>query len=85
MYRIARLIIMLTREMPDNIGDCMSLNAANSRKNPENYVFFIAHMFHMFGEPDEEDPNAPWSIPTQWDFQLGLGNNAIYGAFSNPR
>ncbi|KZL84644.1 hypothetical protein CI238_12874, partial [Colletotrichum incanum] len=67
-----------------DIGECMNLNAAKSRTNPENYVFFIAHMYHMFGVPDEDEPDAPWSIPTQWDFQTTLGDDPVYGAFSNP-
>ncbi|KAK8122175.1 hypothetical protein PG984_010845 [Apiospora sp. TS-2023a] len=67
-----------------DIAACLSL--ANSQPgmaqvNPENYIFFIAHMYHLRGE----DGNEPWSIPTQWDFKImGRGRNRILGAFRNP-
>ncbi|KAM7214628.1 hypothetical protein V8F06_010027 [Rhypophila decipiens] len=38
-----------------------------AQRNPESYVFYIAHMFHLFGKPDG---NEPWSIPKNWDFHI---------------
>lgn len=46
--------------------------------NPENYVFFIAHMYHMFGVRDEQHP---WSIEKQWDFAFtDKSRDRIFGA-----
>lgn len=33
-----------------------------AQETPEIFIFFIAHMFHMLGE---EDGNEPWSVPIQ--------------------
>jgi len=72
---------MLTLCREDRIADC--LNLANSdfesaQTNPESYVFFIAHMYHMLGA---EDGNQPWSIHRNWDFELMMmGEKRIYGA-----
>ncbi|KAM7200806.1 hypothetical protein V8F33_003737 [Rhypophila sp. PSN 637] len=38
-----------------------------AESNPESYVFFIGHMYHLFGKPDG---NQPWSIPKNWDFRI---------------
>jgi hypothetical protein len=64
--------------MAADLGECIGFNAATKRKNPENYVFFIAHMNHLFGEPDG---NQPWSIGRNWDFAV-QGNARIFGAVS---
>ncbi|KAL2872835.1 uncharacterized protein BJX67DRAFT_20775 [Aspergillus lucknowensis] len=64
-----------------DIASCLNLAnsaASSAQANPENYVFFIAHMYHMRGDADG---NEPWSIPTHWDFELmGAGQNRVYGA-----
>lgn len=64
-----------------DIAECLNLansNPADARVNPENYVFFIAHMYHMRGEPDDDQP---WSIQKQWDFAFTrVGGSRIYGA-----
>ncbi|KAL2867619.1 uncharacterized protein BJX67DRAFT_380966 [Aspergillus lucknowensis] len=70
---------VLTSDVND-IGTCLNLASQPqlAQANPENYVFFISHMYHILGE---EDDNEPWSIPTNWDFQLmGNGQNRIFGA-----
>ncbi|KAL3425262.1 hypothetical protein PVAG01_02053 [Phlyctema vagabunda] len=68
-----------------DIAACMNLVRSNenqARVNPENYVFFIAQMFHTFGT---DQGNEPWSIPTRWSFGFsGDGGNRIYGA-TQPR
>ncbi|KAH8585528.1 hypothetical protein B0O99DRAFT_154103 [Bisporella sp. PMI_857] len=65
-----------------DIATCLNLalrNPAAAQANPENYIFFIAHMFHKYGTPDN---NEPWSIQTQWDFHLtGVGGNRVMAAF----
>lgn len=56
--------------MADALTECIDLakkNPAKARLNPENYVFFITHMYHLFGEDEGEDPI---SIPTNWDFRV---------------
>ncbi|GAW12855.1 hypothetical protein ANO14919_022260 [Xylariales sp. No.14919] len=74
-----------TEELYD-IAACINIvnsDVTRARRNPENYIFFIAHMFHMRGEEEGEEP---WSIHTQWDFQLqGLGQNRVMGAFQPPQ
>ncbi|RWA13178.1 hypothetical protein EKO27_g1887 [Xylaria grammica] len=74
-----------TEELYD-IAACINVvssDVTRARRNPENYIFFIAHMFHMRGEEEGEEP---WSIHTQWDFQLqGLGQNRVMGAFHPPQ
>ncbi|KAL2788776.1 hypothetical protein BJX66DRAFT_308231 [Aspergillus keveii] len=64
-----------------DIATCLNLattDPVSAQHNPENYVFFIAHMYHMFGV---EEGNEPWSIHTQWNFDvIGTGQNRIYGA-----
>ncbi|KAL2802027.1 hypothetical protein BJX63DRAFT_438263 [Aspergillus granulosus] len=64
-----------------DIASCLGLattDPESAQANPENYVFFIAHMYHMFGD---EDGDEPWSIHMRWDFKLtGRGRNRIYGA-----
>lgn len=71
--------------LADDIATCLNLaltQPETAQTNPENYVFFIAHMFHMRGEDDGDEP---WSIPRQWDFRFeGQGQNRIFGAFENP-
>jgi hypothetical protein len=62
-----------------DIATCLNLASADpgsARLNPENYVFFIAHMYHMFGA---EEGNEPWSIHTQWNFEI-VGQDRVYGA-----
>ncbi|KDN70775.1 hypothetical protein CSUB01_09792 [Colletotrichum sublineola] len=74
---IAYLIIMLTSDIPDDIAECMKLKPDDAQANPENYVFFIAHMFHKFGEEDEDEP---WSIKKNWDFSMTRSKPYVYGA-----
>ena len=77
---------MLTHDSADDIASSLDLansNAANARANPENYVFFIAHMYHMLAT---DHGNNLWSIPTNWDFSLkGRGANRIYGAIETEQ
>ncbi|KAF6823627.1 hypothetical protein CMUS01_10598 [Colletotrichum musicola] len=61
-----------------DIASCLNLPAVDAQKNPENYIFFIAHMYHLFGESEGTEP---WSIDTNWDFAVrGRGQNRIFGA-----
>ncbi|KAF9873208.1 hypothetical protein CkaCkLH20_09371 [Colletotrichum karsti] len=64
-----------------DIAACQNLARSNPNEaeiNPENYVFFIAHMYHLFGVPDA---NEAWSIPHQWTFRhQGVGQNRVFGA-----
>ncbi|KAK4173150.1 hypothetical protein QBC36DRAFT_61655 [Triangularia setosa] len=66
-----------------DLGACIKLaeqQVQNSRKNIENYIFFIAHMYHLYGEADGEEP---WSIKKNWNFQIEYISNSkdfIYGA-----
>ncbi|KAL7943681.1 hypothetical protein V8C42DRAFT_358930 [Trichoderma barbatum] len=48
-----------------------------ARQNPENYVFFVAHMFHLYGQPDE-------GINANWDFKVSTkpDGNKVYGAIT---
>ncbi|KAK0755767.1 hypothetical protein N5P37_011641 [Trichoderma harzianum] len=50
-----------------NLMTCISwanVNAVNgARKNPENYVFFAAHMFYLYG-------TASQGISKNWDFEI---------------
>ncbi len=64
-------------DLVDDIGSCLNLAGEPSRKNPETYVFFIAHMYHMRGA---DEGNEPWSIPTNWDFKPMGKVNRIFGA-----
>ncbi|CAH0056959.1 unnamed protein product [Clonostachys solani] len=59
-----------------DLGQCISFNAQKKRTNPENYVFFFAHMTHLFGVADG---SQPWSIPNNWDFEI-QGPDRIFGA-----
>ncbi|PNP55969.1 hypothetical protein THARTR1_03906 [Trichoderma harzianum] len=44
--------------------DWANVNAVNwARKNPENYVFFVAHMFYLYG-------TASQGISKNWDFEI---------------
>ncbi|KAI0865291.1 hypothetical protein F4860DRAFT_509835 [Xylaria cubensis] len=64
-----------------DIAACVTLvwaQGETARRNPENYVFFIAHMYHMLGT-DEGD--VPESIRMNWDFAAdGSGQAWVYGA-----
>lgn len=40
-------------------------NPLRARRNPENYVFFVAHMYHLFGTPGDTE-----GIDRQWDFEM---------------
>ncbi|KAK8080202.1 hypothetical protein PG997_008020 [Apiospora hydei] len=64
-----------------DIGSCTNLAAGNAQTNPENYVFFIAHMYHMFGQKDN---NQPWSITTNWDFEVGRENRVLGASSPTP-
>lgn len=65
----------------DDIAEILDLGATAGRKNIENYVFFIAHMYFRFGEANKEAPQDPSSIPTQWDFDVSVQSpNKHYGA-----
>lgn len=73
---------MLTLELwADDIATCMNLankEPNTAQANSENYIFFIAHMYHMLGTPDGGEP---WFIDKQWDFQfVGKGQNRGFGA-----
>lgn len=47
-------------------------------RNPESYVFFVTHMYYLFGEPDG---NSAASIDTNWDFALRtVAGTRIYAA-----
>ncbi|KAM6476473.1 hypothetical protein HDV62DRAFT_247359 [Trichoderma sp. SZMC 28011] len=50
-----------------NLMTCISwanVNAVNgARKNPENYVFFAAHMFYLYGTANQ-------GISKNWDFEI---------------
>ncbi|VBB82073.1 Putative protein of unknown function [Podospora comata] len=65
--------------------DALNLASRRSglaRQNPENYVFFVAHMYHMLGQPEG---NEPWSIGGNWDFRVtGSGSNRLYAATAPP-
>ncbi|KAK8064882.1 hypothetical protein PG994_007520 [Apiospora phragmitis] len=57
---------------------CSNFGAADSQRNPENYVFFVAHMYHMY---DTKDGDEPWSMSTNWDFEpSGRVQNRVLGA-----
>jgi hypothetical protein len=61
---------MLTRYLTDILNEVLTLaneNPSDARRNPESYVYFIAHMFHLRGE---EDGGEPWSIQHHWDFKI---------------
>lgn len=63
---------MLTRDLTDTLWDNLDLSGrkpSDARKNPESYVFFITHMFHLRGIADGEEP---WSIKKNWNFKLDL-------------
>jgi hypothetical protein len=46
--------------------------------NPENYVFLVAHLYYLFGEPDGDEGT---SIDKNWNFEVtGSGKNRILGA-----
>lgn len=47
-------------------------------RNPENYVFFVTHMYYLFGEPEDGTGS---SIDKNWDFtfQTVDGTN-VFGA-----
>jgi hypothetical protein len=65
----------------DDIAECIEFARTNpevkAQRNPENYVFFVAHMYYLFGEADD-------GINTNWDFALvRQGTKWIYGA-RNP-
>ena len=50
---------MLTRYLADDIATCLNLgniDPARAQRNPENYVFFIANMYHMFGGEEGGEP-----------------------------
>jgi hypothetical protein len=66
--------------------ECINLanrSAEKARKNPENYVFFIAAMFHAFGEDAEDFPE---SIPKTWYFRIlrPTRNTKVFGAADTP-
>ncbi|KAI2471680.1 hypothetical protein F4781DRAFT_90224 [Annulohypoxylon bovei var. microspora] len=65
-----------------DLAKCIEIARTNpvvkAQRNPESYVFFIAHMYYLFGE--QEDGTGT-SIDTNWDFNLiKQGANWIYGA-----
>lgn len=70
---------MLTRNFADNLGESLKLSQAKQLKNIENYVFFIAHMYHMRGDPDG---TFPWSIDKKWNFEMmtDANGNEVFGA-----
>jgi hypothetical protein len=74
------------RDWVDDIATCLSLankNRAAARTNPENFVFFIVHMYHMLGERAD---GQPWSIDKRWDFELvGTGKNRVFGAITTAQ
>ncbi|KAK4236856.1 hypothetical protein C8A03DRAFT_35239 [Achaetomium macrosporum] len=69
-----------------DIAACINLantDRASAQSNPENYVFFIANMYHMFGG---EDGDESWSIKKQWEFKTtDKGKNRIFGAFETEQ
>lgn len=63
----------------DDIASCLRLAQSQpeaARVNPENFIFFIAHMYHLFGQ---KDGTEPWSIDKNWDFEIGR-RNGVFGA-----
>ncbi|KAK4038077.1 hypothetical protein C8A01DRAFT_48254 [Parachaetomium inaequale] len=79
-HAILRTAFLSGMDEKYDIADCLRLagrNPSAARKNPENYVFFIAHMYHMRGG---EDGDEPWSIRTQWDFDFPRTGRRVYGA-----
>ncbi|KAI0837650.1 hypothetical protein F5Y06DRAFT_270974 [Hypoxylon sp. FL0890] len=61
-----------------DLGQCIDTARTNpvvkARRNPENYVFFITHMYYLFGEQSE-------GIDTNWDFGItGRGSKLTYAA-----
>ncbi|KAL2150897.1 hypothetical protein VTH82DRAFT_5995 [Thermothelomyces myriococcoides] len=65
-----------------DIATCLNLatsDPSSARINPENYVYFIAHMYHLFGTDED---GAPESIPTNWDFQL-MGRGSLLRVFDH--
>lgn len=65
----------------DDIAKCLKLaldSPGDAQENPESYVFFIAHMYHLFGNPGGGNP---WSIDRPWNFKLTRSNGeAVFGA-----
>lgn len=63
---------MLTSVLADLLWDILygaTSRSSNAQLNPESFVFFIAHMFHLRGIADGDEP---WSIKKNWDFKLDL-------------
>jgi len=61
---------ILTRDLIDTVFDVLdlaSVQPSSAQLNPESYVFFIAHMFHLFGVAEGEEP---WSIQKHWTFEV---------------
>ncbi|KAH7311223.1 hypothetical protein B0I35DRAFT_61850 [Stachybotrys elegans] len=66
-----------------DIASCINMAASHKRHNPETYVFFIAHMYHMRAIPEDSEP---WSIPRNWDFHnAGQGSRRIFSAFATTQ
>ncbi|ATY66573.1 hypothetical protein A9K55_001053 [Cordyceps militaris] len=64
-----------------DIADVINLSALKSQKNIENYVFFIAHMYLLFGQANAKNPQDPVSVPKNWDFKVtGTRGKKTYGA-----
>ena len=75
-----KLKMILTAVPADDLAECIKLSNSPeaAQANPENYVFFIAHMYHLYGEKDGEEP---WSIGKNWNFaSQGRGRNRVFGA-----
>ncbi|KAI1474618.1 hypothetical protein F4774DRAFT_429661 [Daldinia eschscholtzii] len=64
-----------------DLAACIQLakdDPEKARRNPENYVFFLTHMYYLYGEPSGTDPS---SIDTNWDFApIKKGTDYVYGA-----
>ncbi|KAI0181024.1 hypothetical protein GGR52DRAFT_577682 [Hypoxylon sp. FL1284] len=68
-----------------DFGECVDAAKKNNDKvamrNPENYVFFVASMYYLFGESDPDGASS--SIDVNWEFNTIRGDdgNYFYGAW----
>ncbi|KAJ4303201.1 hypothetical protein N0V90_002094 [Kalmusia sp. IMI 367209] len=53
------------------LARCVAATANPSRRNPESYVYFVAAMYYLFGDP------ADGVIATNWNFAETPGNAQV--------
>ncbi|OBT97835.1 hypothetical protein VE01_04980 [Pseudogymnoascus verrucosus] len=64
-----------------DIAACINAAKATKKRNPENYIFLVTHLYYLYGEPEDGNPGT--SINTNWDFAVvGNGANRILGALT---